>query len=152
MVGGAAEAGGNIGAAHEADGLLDTNLFLHAQTTDRHSAECRRFLAALEAGRVRARLEPLVLHELSYALRHYIKQLTREDIARYLLTVLSWGGVTGEKDLMTDAVERWARARDLAFVDAYLAAVAARRRCVVYTKNVAELEAQGVDVSSPLPG
>jgi predicted nucleic acid-binding protein len=139
------------GVGHQADGLLDTNVLLHAQTTDRHSTECRRFLAALEAGRSRARLEPLVLHELSYALRHYLKQLTREDVARYLLTVLSWDGVTGEKDLMTDAVQRWASSRDLAFVDAYLAAVAARRGCAVYTKNVAELKAQSVNTPTTLP-
>jgi predicted nucleic acid-binding protein len=143
---------GDGGAAREVDGLLDTNVFLHAQAQDRHSAECRRFLAALEGGRVRARLEPPVLHELSYALPHYIKQLSRQDVAQYLLTVLSWDGVTGEKDVMADAVERWAGARDLAFVDAYLAALSARRRCVVYTKIVRELEAQGAEVPAPLPG
>jgi predicted nucleic acid-binding protein len=136
----------------EADGLLDTNVFLHAQTADSHSEECRRFLAALEAGRVRAHIEPLVLHELSYALKHYLKQLTREQIALYLLTVLSWDGVTGDKQTMVDAVERWRVTPGLAFVDAYLAATAARHRCAVYTKIVAELEGQGVAVPNPLPG
>ncbi len=50
---------------HEAEGLIDTNLFIHAHTTDSASDECREFLRALEAGTVRARLEPLILHELS---------------------------------------------------------------------------------------
>jgi predicted nucleic acid-binding protein len=73
----------------EEAGLLDTNIFIHAHTTDVHAQECQRFLAALESGRLRARLEPLVLHELSYALPRYIKQMTRPEVAEYLLTVLS---------------------------------------------------------------
>jgi predicted nucleic acid-binding protein len=112
------------------EGLLDTNVFIHAQTTDSVSEECRRLLAALEQGHVRARLEPLVLHELSFALPHYVERLTREQIARYLLSVLSWPGVQG---------------------DAYLAALALQRQCPVYTKNVRELVRQGVAVPEPLP-
>jgi predicted nucleic acid-binding protein len=134
-----------------AEGLLDTNVFLHAQTTDSLSAECRQFLAALEAGTVRAQLEPLVLRELSYALKHYLKQLTRDDIATYLMTVLSWDGVEGEKDAMADAVRRWRATPSLAFVDAYLAALASQRQCSIYTKNVRELAEQNVVVPDPLP-
>ncbi len=51
------------------EGLLDTNVFILAHAGDRHGEECRRFLGALEEGRVKARLEPLILHELAYALR-----------------------------------------------------------------------------------
>lgn len=134
------------------EGLLDTNVFIHAHTADLHAAECRAFLAALEAGTVRAYLEPVILHELSYALRHYLKEISKEDIAQYLLSVLTWRGVQGEKDLMAQAVERWMRTDGLAFVDAYLAEVATQRGCVVYTKNVRELAAQGVDVPARLPG
>lgn len=32
------------------DGLLDTNLFIHAHLDDAHSGECRRFLEALRRG------------------------------------------------------------------------------------------------------
>jgi hypothetical protein len=53
---------------------------------------------------------------------------------------------------VADAVERWQTAPRLAFVDAYLAAIAARQRRLVFTKNVAELSAQGVTVVNPLPG
>ncbi|MBI2756050.1 MAG: type II toxin-antitoxin system VapC family toxin [Chloroflexi bacterium] len=134
-----------------ADGLLDTNIFIHAPTSDSHSEECRRFLAALEAGTVRAVLETLVLHELSYALPHYLKQLTRADVAIYLLTVLSWRGGLGEKDLMADSVQRWAQTPGLSFADAYLAALAAMRGSPVFTRNRHELAAQGVDVPSRLP-
>lgn len=68
--------------SEESPGLIDTNLFVHAHANDDATAECQAFLAALEQGRVRARLEPLVLHELSYALPRSIRQLTREDVAR----------------------------------------------------------------------
>lgn len=133
------------------DGLLDTNPFLHAQTQDALSEECRRFLRALQRGDVRARMEPLVLHELSYALRHYAKQMTRTDVAHYLLSVLSWPGVDGDKDLMVEAVQRWGSTPGLGFVDAYLAALAVRQRRPVFTKNISELAAQGADVPNPLP-
>jgi predicted nucleic acid-binding protein len=133
------------------DGLIDTNVFLHAQTTDAHSDECRRFLAALEQGTQQAWLEPLVLHELSYAFRHYVKQATKDDVASYMLTVLGWPGVRGDKDVMVDAVERWSMTPGLAFVDAYLAALAHRHGAVVYTMNVRELSSQGVSAPRPLP-
>jgi len=133
------------------DGLLDTSIFLHAHATDEFTEECRGLLAALEQGSLRAHLEPLILHEISYALPRYVKQMTRDDIAAYLLMVLSWSGVQGEKDAMADAVERWWRTPGLAFADAYLAALAVRRACAVYTKNVCELVGQGVAVPQPLP-
>lgn len=130
---------------------MDTNVFIHAHASDRHSDECRRFLSAVEEGRVKARVDPLILHELSYALPHYIKRMTRTDVADYLLMVLSWNGVQGDKDLMVDAVERWRDTAGLSFADAFLAALATQRGCPVYTKNVRELQGQGVDVPEPLP-
>jgi len=133
-----------------ADGLLDTNVFIHAHSTDRFAEECRGFLAALERGDLRAQLDPIILHELSYALRHYVRQMTRDDVAQYLLTVLSWAGIQGEKDLMVDTVERWRATPGLSFADAYLAARGAAEGRVVYTKNVRELRGQGVTVPDPL--
>lgn len=132
-------------------GLLDTNLFVHAHTNDDATEECQAFLAALEQGRVRAHLDPLVLHELSYALPRYVRQLTREGVARYLLMVLGWPGVLGEKGLMVEAVERWQSAPEIGFVDAYLAALATQHRCPVFTKNVKHLSGQGVVAPQPLP-
>ena len=132
-------------------GLLDTNIFVHAHTHDAHAEGCRRFLAALETGGVRARLEPIILHELSYTLPRYLKQMSRADVAVYLLTVLSWPGVEGDKAVMIDTVARWARTPGLAFADAYLAALAGQRGCSVYTLNLRELRGQGVDAPSPLP-
>jgi predicted nucleic acid-binding protein len=133
------------------EGLIDTSVFIHAQTRDQHSQECRRFLEAVERGDVQARLEPIVLHELSYALPHYRKQMTRDDVASYLLAVLGFVGIVGEKDVLVDATERWRDTPGLAFVDSYLAALGAVRGCLVYTKNVEELRGQGVEVPVPLP-
>jgi len=135
-----------------ADGLLDTNVFIHAHATDDHAAECRAFLAAIEGGRVSARLEPLILHELSYALPHYVRQMGRAEVAEYLLMVLGWQGVRGEVDLLVDTVERWRDTAGLSFADAYLAALAVRLGAPVYSKNLRELQAQGARVPAPLPG
>jgi predicted nucleic acid-binding protein len=134
-----------------ADGLIDTNVFIHAHSNDSKSEECRRFLAGLEKGDVYAYIEPLILHELSYALPRYVQQMTREDVAAYLLMILSWDGIRGEKDVLADAVERWRLTPGLSFADAYLSALAAERQCPIYTKNVRELVGQGVSVPDPLP-
>ena len=77
--------------------------------------------------------------------------MTREDVAQYLLMVLSWDGVGGAKGVMADAVERWRTSAGLSFADAYLSALAAERQCPVYSKNVRELAGQGVPVPNPLP-
>ena len=133
------------------DGLLDTNVFIHAHARDALTAECRAFLAALERGHVGAVMDALVLHELSYALPHYVKQMTRASVAEYLLMVLSWPGVRGDKDILVETVMRWQAAPTLAFVDAYLATVAHQRGCPVFGKNVKDLAGQGVSVPTPLP-
>lgn len=98
-------------------GLLDTNVFIHAQTNDISSQECREFLRAVERGTVRVEIPPVVLHELTYALPRYLRQLSRADVATYLLSVLHWPGIRGDNELMIDAVKRWARTPGLAFVD-----------------------------------
>lgn len=107
-------------------GLLDTNVFIHALTHDRLSEECLRFLEALERADLEARLEPIVLHELSYALPHYRNQMTRVEVAEYLLAILAWEGVVADKELLIETVERWRDSAGLAFVDAYLASLATR--------------------------
>jgi len=77
--------------------------------------------------------------------------MTRPDVAEYLLTVLSWHGVVGEKRLMIETVQRWAGTPGLSFADAYLSAVATRRNCMIFTKNLHELREQGAAVPNPLP-
>jgi predicted nucleic acid-binding protein len=131
-------------------GLLDTNVFIHAHTSDAHAEDCRAFLSALERGERKARIEPVILHELSYALPHYIKQMSKEDVGQYLIMVLSWPGVVGDISLQIDAVERWRATPGLSFADAYLSALALSEDVPVYSKNLKELRAQGVDIPSSL--
>ena len=132
------------------DGLLDTNLFIHAMTTDEHSLECQTFLAALARGDRQARLDITVLHELTYAVPRYRKQMERIELGEYLRAVIEWPGVTGDKSLLLDTVERWTFTPGLGLVDAYLAARANIEGCPVYSKNVRELKGQGVTVPDPL--
>jgi hypothetical protein len=108
-------------------------------------------LLGLEAGRLHAVLEPVVLHELSYALPRYLKQLTRSDVAAYLLMVVGWAGIECRKDLLVETLQRWSATPTLGFTDAYLVALAALNRSRVFTKNVIEFRAQGVEVPTPLP-
>ena len=133
-------------------GLIDTNVFLHAQTHDSLSAECLAFLDELEQGRIEAYLDVLVVHELTYALPRYRKQMTRADVAAYVLAVLQWPGIVGETTLLADTVELWADTPGLGFVDAYLIERATRDGAPVFTKNVAEFAAQDATVPDPLPG
>lgn len=49
-------------------GRIDTNIFVHALKNDPQSEGCRAFVRLLQEGRARARLEPYVVHELSYVL------------------------------------------------------------------------------------
>lgn len=133
------------------DSVLDTSVIIHAQTNDHFSAECRRFLAAVELGTIRTHLEPIVLHELGYVLPRYRQHVSRADVALFLRAMLGWPGIQGDVGLMDDAVRRWAAHPKLSFVDAYLAALAARHGCPVYTKNVRDFAGQGVTVPDPLP-
>jgi predicted nucleic acid-binding protein len=134
-----------------ADGFVDTNVFIHAVATDEHSVECQQFLLLLQSGQLAVRLEVAVLHELSYMLTRFHKQMTRADIADYLLMILGWLGIQAEKVVLIDAVTRWKRTDGLAFVDAYLAERAIRDSLKIYSKNVRELRGQGAEVPEPLP-
>jgi len=53
---------------------------------------------------VEARLEPLVLHELSYVLPRYVKQMTHRQVAQYLLVVIEWDGVHNVRELAAQGV------------------------------------------------
>ena len=92
-----------------------------------------------------------MLHELSYALPRFVRQMTRDDIAAYMVMVLGWPGVHGNKDVLLAAVGRWWGTPGLSFVDAFLVTLAAERGCPVYTKNIREFAGQGVVVPDPLP-
>ena len=75
------------------EGYVDTNVFLHAQANDANTTACRTLLRAAAAGTVILRLDPLVLHELTYVLPRYVKAMTRADVALYGRSVLQWPGI-----------------------------------------------------------
>jgi predicted nucleic acid-binding protein len=107
-------------------GYLGTNLFVHIVSRDGHAEERRQFLEAVESGTIQAQLEPLILHELSYALPRFAKQLNRDDVASYLISIVEWPGVLADKPVLIDTVHRWRQTPGLGFADAYLASLAAR--------------------------
>ena len=133
------------------DGLLDTNIVVHARTTDEHSVECRTFLRMLADDRIQAHLDPLVVHELTYVLPRYVKQAGRAETAAYLISILGWPGVIADKPILVEALSRWGATPGLGFVDAYLAARSLAESRPIYTKNVRELTNCGASVPNPLP-
>ena len=133
------------------DGLLDTNVILHARTMDEESDECRAFLRLVHGDRIRVQLDPLVVHELTYVLPRYIKQIGRAEVATYLISILEWPGVTADKALLVEALTRWGKTARLGFVDAYLAARALAENRPIYTKNVSDFADCGATVPVPLP-
>jgi predicted nucleic acid-binding protein len=133
------------------DGYLDTNVVLHALVNDHHGEECRAFLSKLEAGEVRAVLEPYVIHELTYAIPRLLKQLSKAEVAKIVLTMMEWPGViVNSPSVVVDGVERWASTPGLSFVDAMLAASAIDRHVPIYTKNKKELRRQRAVVPDSL--
>jgi len=97
-------------------------------------------------------MHPLVLHELTYALRHYLRDPTQNEIADYLLAILAWPGIMGEKGLMAAAVGRWRARRALGFVDAFLIEEALAQGAGVYTKNLRDFRGLGLELPDPLIG
>jgi predicted nucleic acid-binding protein len=133
------------------EGLLDTNVLLHAHTSDQRADECRRFLSAVARGGETVVIDPLVAHEITYALPRLRKQMARVDVANYVLQVLTWTGVRGDKDLLAQAVRIWRDRPGVGFVDAFLLARALWENRPISSKNRRDLANQGADVPDPLP-
>ncbi len=131
--------------------LLDSNVFVHALTHDAHAARCRNLLFALQAGTARATLDPVIVHELTYVLPRYLKQMTRRDVAQYLTSVLAWEGVIADKDVLAEALRLWST-QMVGFVDAYLGARAVAEDRTVYSRNIADLQRCGAVVPETWPG
>lgn len=103
------------------DGYVDTNVFLHAQAQDAHTAACRALLRSAAAGDVVLRLDPLVLHELIYVLPRYVKTMTRADVALYCRSVLQWAGMhLDERPFWLAVLETWESDERLSWTDAVL--------------------------------
>jgi hypothetical protein len=88
---------------------------------------------------------------MTYVLQRVAKQWSRTQIAAYVLTVLRWPGVQGDKPLLEDALRHWGRMPGLSFVDAFLGAVARRDGRQVYTINTRDFLVQGLTLQNPFP-
>ena len=135
-----------------ASGRVDTNVFVHALKNDPQSEECRAFVLLLKEGKIRARLEPYVVHELAYVLPRRLPDWNRQQIAAFLLNLLDWPGIDSDRQILESALIQWSQSPKISFVDAILLAESARDGAPIYTKNVKDFENRGVEVPDPLPG
>ena len=109
------------------------------------SSACRRFLKDVAAGNVMVTIEPIVVHELTYAISRVRKDLDRKAVADTILVLLSGAGVDEPTGLIAGAVEAWRDTPQLSFVDAYLGAKSLAEDRPVYTVNRKDFLRQGVD-------
>lgn len=133
-------------------GRIDTNVFVHALKDDPQSEECRAFVLLLQEGRMRVRLEPYVLHELTYILSRRFRDWNRAQLSAFLFNLLDWPGIESDRSLLESAVVRWSEVPALSFVDALLWSESTRDGSAIFTKNVKDFEKSGIDVPDPLPG
>jgi predicted nucleic acid-binding protein len=131
-------------------GLIDTNVLIHALTTDRQSQDCREFLLRVRQGEQSFTLTTVVVYELTYALGRYKKEMSRLEIGDYLISVMALPNVRVDDDALFGAVRAWSMNPELGFADAYLGVRAERERVPVYTKNVRHFRSFDVEVPNPL--
>jgi predicted nucleic acid-binding protein len=108
-------------------------------------------LTAIRDGAITAILDPLVVHEITYGLPRFAKQMSRGDIAEHLESLLSSRGIVAEKIILSKALQLWRDNPGIGFVDCYLAAKAGESKVSVFTVNVRHLRRLGADVPDPLP-
>lgn len=118
-------------------GYLDTNLFVHALfPRDPQYARCRAILTALGQGTAEGRLEPTVVHELTYVLLKLGRFPDRAAVEVYLRSILGAPGIHApERNLLLAALSRWA-SRGGGFVDSWLATRALTEGQPVCSANV----------------
>ncbi len=133
------------------DGLLDTNVVVHIFDVAPPGEECAAFLRAVEAGQIHAVLDPLVVHELTYVLPRFQKQMARVDVARFLIDLVNMPGIVSDKELLVETLRLWGATAGLGFVDAYLVTRGDREDRSILTKNARELRRLGATVPDSLP-
>jgi predicted nucleic acid-binding protein len=133
------------------EGLVDTNVFVHALLVDERSAECRAFLDGVRDGSISVEVHPLVVHELTYIFMRFRVFADRRAIAEYIRSVLQWPGIVSDVTTLDRALDRWGGEQRVAFVDAFLVELALRDNLPVYTMNRRDFEPFGVQTPSPLP-
>ena len=66
--------------------------------------------------------------------------MTKDDIGKFVLSVLSWRASSGEDPYIGHAVRVWMKGSRIQFVDAYLGVVAQARGSARLHKNVRHFE------------
>ncbi len=119
-------------------GWLDATLFIHALfENDPHMPRCRRILRGLEASDAEGWLDPVTIHELTYALPRALPRRfqSRNDLVRYVLRFLALDTVKGDdKEGLIRALQIWGD-RGIKFGNARLIAQAERTGVPVCSVN-----------------
>ncbi len=136
-------------ASSKCEGLLDTNVVIHWLMNDSNSEQCRAFLASLESGHRVVRLEPYIVHELTYVMARRLK-LSKHETASILLRIVQWPGIECDKNLLNGALLRWRDRPGLSFIDALLASEAILGQTRIFTINVGDFDEPGIEVPKPL--
>jgi len=139
----------SFGASSKSEGLLDTNVLIHSLMVDAHSEECGAFLKSLEAGERCARLEPHIVHEMTYVMLRHLR-LSKPEIVSILLRIVQWPGIQCDKLLLSGALLRWRDRPSVSFVDALLASHAILNAAPVFTINVKDVEDLEIEIPKPL--
>ena len=117
-------------------GWLDANLFIHPFFRDPHADPCRAIIKALREGRAEGHLDPVTIHELTYALNRYVFRQDRQAVANYLSTIVALETVhVTDKEVTLKALEYWAQGRCDKYGDARLRTVAEITQLPVCTVN-----------------
>ena len=134
----------------QTEGLIDTNVFIHALKRDQNSQECLEFLSLVRSGERRVRLELYVVHELTFVISRVLKQMTIPETADYIREVIEWPGIDCDRELLLGALARWQQRPGIAFVDAALATQAQLNDTIVFSINSKDFADVGVDAPRPL--
>jgi predicted nucleic acid-binding protein len=117
-------------------GVLDTSVFLAVFfPNDPNARRCADIIRALEDGRAVGWIDPLVVHELSYAAQRIRRFSSPAGIQEYVSSIIRLEGVQAEdKESLLEALSRWA-VEGVSFVDAWLAVRAKGHSARVCTIN-----------------
>ncbi len=127
------------------EGILDTSVVIHALGNDANSPSAQAFIARIESGETRVVVDPLVIHELTYAFSRFPREFTRERVAEIVLSLLDVSGSSTMDETLRRGIEVWRESPGLSFVDAYLGARALAEGLPVYTVNRKDFLRQGVE-------
>ncbi|MDA8345606.1 MAG: PIN domain-containing protein [Thermaerobacter sp.] len=130
-------------------GWLDTNVFIHPLTQDNNSTECAVLLGRLATGNATGRIDPVVVHELTYTLTSRFGY-TPTTAANYIKRILAWESIetVGDKETLISALSLWEQ-HGISFADALLAARAKTDGTWVCTENTKDIKKAGAEARKP---